>query len=124
MNNNEFLNEEKYQKASKKINIVGSILLIIGILMLISSITIIILAFTVLNNPMLIGVAGPLLVFGIAFLGFGSQAKLIGNARSITAYFTQQQMPIAKEGIKEIAPSVGKVAEEITKGIKEGLKDE
>ncbi len=33
-------------------------------------------------------------------------------------------MPIAKEVIEKIAPSVGVAAKEIAKGIKEGLKDE
>lgn len=123
MNNNQYLNEENYQKTSKRINLVGNILLTLGMLMLISAITIIILAFTILNKPMLIGVAGPLLVFGIAFIGFGGQAKIIGNARSITAYFSQQQIPVAKEAINEMSPSIGKVAKEVTRGIKEGLND-
>lgn len=48
--------------------------------------------------------------------------------REILAFSMQQVMPIAKEGIEEIAPTVGKaggtIAKEITKGIKEGLQSE
>ena len=33
-------------------------------------------------------------------------------------------MPIAKEGIDEMAPTIGNAAKEIAKGIKKGLKDE
>lgn len=49
---------------------------------------------------------------------------LFSKGREITAYTTQQVMPVAKEGIEEMAPTVGKAAGEIAKGIKEGLKDE
>lgn len=44
--------------------------------------------------------------------------------REIAAFTTQQVMPIAKEGIDEMAPTVGNAVKEITKGIKEGLKDD
>lgn len=33
-------------------------------------------------------------------------------------------MPVAKEGLEKMAPSMGTAAKEITKGIKEGLEDE
>ena len=74
---------------------------------------------------------------------------LTTKRRQIIAYHTQQVMPVAKEGIEKIAPTIGKVgasiakemtstykdiakemtpvygdiAKEISKGIKEGLKD-
>lgn len=48
--------------------------------------------------------------------------------REIMAYTIQQVMPVAKEGIDKISPTVakatGNIAKEVTKGIKEGLKDE
>ena len=47
--------------------------------------------------------------------------------REILAFTAQQVMPVAQEGIEKMSPTIGKaagsVAEEITKGIKEGLKD-
>lgn len=46
------------------------------------------------------------------------------KGREITAFYTQQQMPVAKEGIDEMAPSASEAAKEIAKGVKEGLKDE
>lgn len=48
--------------------------------------------------------------------------------RHILAFTTQQTMPVAKEGIDEMAPTIGNAAGEIakgiTKGIKNGLEDE
>ena len=44
--------------------------------------------------------------------------------REILAFSAQQVMPVAQEGIDKMAPTMGNVAKEITKGIKDGLKDE
>lgn len=59
--------------------------------------------------------------------------------REIMAYGVQQVMPVAQEGIEKMAPTIGKagasmakemapvygdIAKEISRGIKEGLKDE
>ena len=48
--------------------------------------------------------------------------------REIMAYTVQQVMPVAKEGTDKISPTIakatGNIAKEVTKGIKEGLKDE
>lgn len=49
---------------------------------------------------------------------------MFGKRREIAAFTTQQVMPIAKEGIDEMAPTIGNAAGEIAKGIKNGLKDE
>ena len=44
--------------------------------------------------------------------------------RHILAFATQQTMPVAKESIDEMAPTIGNAAGEIAKGIKNGLEDE
>lgn len=44
--------------------------------------------------------------------------------RELVAFTTQQVMPVAKESIDEIAPTLGNAAGEIAKGIKNGLKDD
>jgi len=49
---------------------------------------------------------------------------IVANKRHILAFQAQQVMPIAKEGIDEMAPTIGNVAGEIAKGIKKGLSDE
>ena len=49
---------------------------------------------------------------------------MFAKGRKVAAFTTQQMMPIAKEGIDEIAPTVGNSFGEIAKGIKEGMKDE
>ena len=54
----------------------------------------------------------------------GIYLKTTSHMREITAFTIQQTMPVAKEGIEKIAPAAGKVAKEIVKGVKEGLKDE
>lgn len=44
--------------------------------------------------------------------------------RHILAFTAQQVMPVAKESMDEMAPTVGNFAGEIAKGIKKGLKDD
>ena len=41
----------------------------------------------------------------------------------MTDFYAQQSMPIVKEGIDEITPSVSKASQKIAKGIKKGLND-
>lgn len=72
-------------------------------------------------------------------LGLGAVILTTAKRREIMAYGIQGVMPIAQEGIEKITPTIGKVGEtlakemapvygdiakEISKGIKEGLKDE
>ena len=45
------------------------------------------------------------------------------NQRKILAFHAQQVMPIAQEGIEEMAPTMGKAAKEVAKGVKEGWKE-
>lgn len=49
---------------------------------------------------------------------------MFAKRRHILAFQTQQVMPVAKEGIDEMAPTIGNVAGEIAKGIKKGLSDD
>ena len=54
---------------------------------------------------------------------FALVVYFMAKGREINAFYAQQQMPIAQEGIEKIAPSVGIAAKEIANGIKEGLND-
>lgn len=68
-----------------------------------------------------IGIGSVILIFsGVISLGIFITSK----KREINAFYVQQSMPIAQEGIEKISPSVGVAAKEISKGIKEGMKDE
>lgn len=116
VNNKEYLNEEQYQKNKKKFNGIGTILLIIGGIMVLFGF---IMSFGFHKLGFFI-----FAVIGMVLVGFGVQAKMLGKGREISAFFAQQQIPVAKEGIEKMAPSVGVAAKEIAKGIKEGLKDE
>ena len=53
---------------------------------------------------------------------------MVSKRREIMAFQAQQVMPVAQEGMEKMAPSVAKVgkamAEEIAKGVKEGMKDD
>ena len=49
---------------------------------------------------------------------------MTAKRREILAFTTQQVMPVAKEGIDTMAPTIGNVAKEISKGIKEGFKQD
>ena len=72
---------------------------------------------------------------GTAFFIFGSFSILFGlmiggsvisiaYKRNILAYAAQSVVPVSKEVIDEMAPTIGNAAKEIAKGIKKGLKDE
>jgi hypothetical protein len=152
MEEKKYLNEEEYQKNNAKVKKVGKIVLIIGISMFVIGITLLLIGFlgfgsSALNNDIdsatyqalggmgLFVVGGLLNTFGFFAAGIGGMLLFISHRREITAYSTQQVMPVAKEGVEEMAPvaakaaetmapSAGKVAEEITKGVKKGLKEE
>ena len=81
-------------------------------------------------------VGGFILILSIMISG---SIYMMTKRREIAAFSVQQMMPIAQEGIEKMAPSVGKagasiakemaptygqIAKEISKGIKEGLKGE
>ena len=48
---------------------------------------------------------------------------ITAKQRHIVAFHAQQIMPVTKEGIDEMTPTIGKVAGEIAKNIKKGLND-
>lgn len=56
------------------------------------------------------------------FLGIIISISIFTTAkgREIAAFGAQQMMPIAQEGMDAIAPSIGNIAKEISKGIKNG----
>ncbi len=60
----------------------------------------------------------------IASCMFAGSIFLFSKRREIVAFTAQQVMPVAKEGIDEMAPTVGNAVGEIAKGIKKGLKDD
>lgn len=70
----------------------------------------------------------PFFMFGgfiiIATLMISGVIFMFGKRREITAFATQQVMPVAKEGIDEMAPTIGNAVGEIAKGIKNGLSDD
>ena len=119
MNNKEYLSEEQYQKISKKLSIISKILLVVGG---ISILLFLYVFFTDIidEHPQLT----LLLMLGFLMLSIGLMLFFVSHTRQISAYMTQQQMPVAKEGIEKMAPTAGVVAKEITKGVKEGIKEE
>jgi len=130
MDNKEYLNEEKYQKTNKKVSKFGLVMLIVGGIMIIIALFLVISGFLGFgdNGSMSsfgsFAIGGFMLVFGFGIAGVGGQLLFISHRREITAYMAQQGMPIAKEGIDKMAPTIGKAAGTIAKGIKEGLKDD
>ena len=120
MDNKEYLTEEKYNKMKKYYIIKYSIILLIGIAMIIGGIYLL-LKFKELDYFSIEQYAGcGLILVGISLsiMSF-SDLKKHAFSREIQAYKLQQQMPLAQESIEKIAPSIGKVAKEIKKGLKE-----
>lgn len=158
MQNNEYLNEERYQQNNAKVKKVGKILLIVGIATLVLSFIFTIIGFVTFGNTAISGIDsfnsisngnkfetikntasstfGSIGLFALGgfmgTLGFGLTVSgaivmLIAHKREITAYTTQQVMPVAQEGIEKITPTVanaaGSIAKSISQGIQEGKKD-
>ena len=131
---NKYLNENKYQKINKNVNKFGLILLIIGLIMEIGSIIFTIIFFINFENKntsnliISFAIVAVILLLGYAITRFGGQMFYIGHKREIVAYKTQQIMPVAKEGINEMAPTIGSasgtIAKEVAAGIKEGLSSD
>lgn len=63
-----------------------------------------------------VGAGVVIIVFGMTAGGLYSWAY----GRNITAFSAQQTMPVAQEGLEQMAPTLGKISEEITKGITKG----
>ena len=153
MENEKYLSEERYQQNNKKVKNVGKILLIIGIITLVVSFIILLLGFTgfgstftsgihsaetgsINNSQIAKGTLGSIGLFALGgfinMIGFaltvaGGITMFIAHRREITAYTTQQVMPVAQEGIEKITPAVanaaGNIAQSIIKGIQEGKKE-
>ncbi len=70
----------------------------------------------------------PFYMFGafviIATCMIAGSIYMFSKRREITAFTAQQVMPVAKEGIDEMAPTIGNAVGEIAKGIKKGLNDD
>lgn len=146
MEEKKYLNEEQYQQNAKKLKGYGKIALIVGICMVVIGIILLILGFVgfgktginavsetidttqaakgVLGGFGLFALGGFLNAIGLFITGIGAIIIVTAHRREILAFTTQQVMPVAKEGINEMAPTIGNAAEEIAKGIKKGLQDE
>lgn len=144
MQENKYLNEERYQQNKAKIKKISKILLIIGISLLIGGIIIIVLgimgfgktatntmnSFDFQSTPSgAFGSIGLTALGGfMTFIGFsltigGLFTTIFAHGREIKAFTVQQAMPIAQEGIETITPTIGKAAETISKGIARGIAE-
>ena len=148
-----YLNEENYQKSRSKLRIVAIILIFLGVVALITSIALIIIGFSTMGNSVINGintmdadinqhsgiVVGMTKTFGltasgffIGFIGFvllilGAFILTIASRREIVAFTAQQTLPVEREMIDEMTPTVAnsaeKVAGHIAKGVKKGLNE-
>lgn len=126
MDNKEYLNEERYKKANNKVKWGGRIAMLIGISMILIGIFVVKVPDMGSDGWFEAESTRNFLIFpGIFVTLVGAMVRfIVANQRNIAAYQAQQMRPIAQEGIEKMAPSVGVAAKEITKGIKEGLKEE
>ena len=73
------------------------------------------------------GYGGMMIMGGVMVLIFtaiiSGKLFMIYKRREILAFTAQQVIPVAQEGIDEMAPAIGNVAKEISKGIASGKKD-
>ena len=148
-NKKEFLTEENYQKSNKKVKTIGNVIMIIGLVLLVGGFILIVSGFLGFGNQVTNGIemgqdginaggifssfggfalGGFMMVPGLFLTAVGFMVRfLIGNRREITAYTTQQVMPVAQEGIEKMAPTIGSavgtIGKELAKGIKEGINE-
>lgn len=155
MEKKEYLNEEEYLQNAKKLKTIGLIVLVVGLVLLFASIIMIICGFlgfgktfgsgfeaidsgnmNINSSRMFNGVFGGfgLIAIGslLSMIGFAASAVGVGlliwaHQREITAFTTQQVMPVAQEGIDKMTPTVsnaaGSLAKSISKGVAEGKKE-
>lgn len=64
------------------------------------------------------------IIGGVATCMISFSIYMVAKRRNIFAFQAQQVIPVVKEGIEEMAPTIGNAAGEIAKGIKKGLKDD
>lgn len=73
------------------------------------------------------GFGGMMIMGGVMVLIFtaliSGKLFMIYKRREILAFTAQQVIPVAQEGIDEMAPTIGNVAKEVAKGISSGIKD-
>lgn len=81
----------------------------------------------IFGNIGLFAIGSFMLTIGFGLTVVGGIVMFIAHRREITAYTTQQVMPIAQEGIQKMAPTVGSaigtIGKELAKGIKEGINE-
>lgn len=153
MENEKYLNEETYQRNNQKVKKIGKILLIAGVVTLLAGLIMSILGFAQFGNTAvssfgnndlngdsmqntargmlgsagLFAAGGFISVIGFTLVSSGGIAIFISHRREITAYTSQQVMPVAQEGIEKITPTIansaGTIAQSISKGIEEGKKE-
>lgn len=81
----------------------------------------------IFRNIGLFAIGNFMLTIGFGLTIAGGIVMFIAHRREITAYTTQQVMPLAQEGIQKMAPTVGSamgtIGKELAKGIKEGINE-
>ncbi len=147
MEQEKYLSEEKYQETNKKVKktsktllIIGAILLVIGIIMIndddgeefVNSMKESVTSVTDSSKDSftsvgLYALGGFVSSAGFVLLIVGGVMAYIAHRREITAYTTQQTMPIKKETINNITPTVadaaGTIAKSVSQGFEEGKKE-
>lgn len=81
----------------------------------------------IFGNIGLFAIGSFMLTIGFGLTIAGGVVMFIAHRREITAYTTQQVMPVAQEGIQKMAPTVGSamgtIGKELAKGIREGINE-
>ena len=144
-----YLNEENYQKTRSKLKVIGTIFIIISIIAIIAGGVLVVLGFTHASNSVFNGITnmqngadhtgimvGMNKTFSLTssgfFIGFIGLALFlislfiltVASKREIYAFNAQQILPVNKEIIEEMTPTISDSAGMIAKGIKKGLNDD
>ena len=124
----ELLSEENYQKANKKVKLIGIIIMTLGLLLIAGGIYFLITAsnmnvpdmgdsnwFDASSNQMHTQSSGMFMIIpGIFLTVVGVMVRFVmGNQRKIMAYQMQQMMPLVTEGAEKMVPTATKITKEV-----------
>ena len=124
----ELLSEENYQKANKKVKLIGLIIMVLGLLLIGGAIYLLVSAsnmsvpemgdgnwFNASTNRMHMKSNGLFMLIPGIFLTFlGAIVRFVmGNQRKIMAYQMQQMIPLVTEGAEKMVPTATKITKEV-----------
>lgn len=135
--NGKYVNESNHKKGKKFFikagiiaDVIGVVLIIVGIILIVkgTSVTKVDMGDSGWADSKMASMGffmgGSMLSFlGLASIMFSIGMYVSAHRREIMAYSASTVLPVVKEGVEYIAPTVGNVVEEIASGVSDGIRE-